>query len=293
MDIRLLKYFLMVAEEGNVTKAAEKLHITQPTLSRQLRQLEEDLGISLLLRGKRNTTLTQAGLLFRRRAEEIVELAERTEQEFREHYNLTTGEIFIGSGEVDAMHLLAKVMRTFRHDYPKVKFHMYSGNADDIMERIDNGLLDLGLLTEPVDVGKYAKLRLPSRERWGVLMRSDSHLADKEYVEPADLAELPLLISRRRHVQELYAQWFGDAYEQLDIVGTYNLLYNAAVMVEEGLGYAFSLENLVTIKEGGKFLFKPLRPAVEIGSVLVWKKGQVHSPATAKFLEQLHHAFEA
>lgn len=293
MDIRLLKYFLMVAQEGNVTKAAEKLHITQPTLSRQLRQLEDDLGISLFLRGKRNITLTQAGLLLKRRAEEMVSLAERTEQEFRDQFNLVRGEIFIGSGEVGAMHLLAKIMHSFRQEYPQVKFHMYSGNADDIMERIDNGLLDLGLLTEPVDVEKYEKLRLPSKERWGVLMRSDSPLAEKEYLEPADLAGLPLLISRRKQVQEMYSHWFGEDFEKLDIVATYNLIYNAAIMVEEGLGYAFSLDNLVAIKKGGKCLFKPLRPALEIGSVLIWKKEQTHSPATAKFLEQLQHAFKA
>lgn len=295
MEIRLLKYFLMVAQEGNVTKAAEKLHITQPTLSRQLIQLEEDLGTVLYTRGKRRITLTQAGMLLRRRAEEIVTLTEKTEQEIQDQSNLLSGEIFIGSGEVTAMNELAQLIQIFKEECPQVKYHLYSGNADDIQERIENGFLDIGLLTDSVNVDRYRYESIPlqAREQWGVLMRKDSPLAEKDYVEPTDLLDKPLLITRRAAMQMEFANWFGPDYKNLHILGTYNLIFNAAVMVEEGLGYAFSLEKLVTTKEDGMLLFKPLRPALGFGSMLVWKKDQVQSPATEKFLELVRNAYKA
>lgn len=291
MEVRLLKYFLTVVQEGNITNAAERLHITQPTLSRQLMQLEEELGAVLYIRGKRKITLTQAGLLLKRRAEEIVALTEKTEQEFKEQVGLLSGEIFIGSGEVTAMYELGKLITAFKQEYPQVRYHLYSGNADDIEERIENGLLDLGLLTDPVNLDKYDSLRLQAKERWGILMRKDSPLAGRAYIEPVDLVDKPLLVTRRAPMQAEFSKWFGFDYQELNVVATYNLIYNAAIMVEEGLGYAFSLENLVMTKEDGPLQFVPLRPNLEMGSVLVWKKDQVHSPATEKFLALAKNAF--
>lgn len=260
MELRVLKYFLAVAREENITKAAEFLHITQPTLSRQLMQLEEELNAQLFIRGKNRIVLTDEGMLLRRRAEEIVDLANKTEKEFLEQDNLVTGEIFIGGGETNAMHILARIIKEFKEEYPQIKYQFYSGNADDIKERLDKGLIDIGLLTEPVDIEKYEFVRLEQKEVWGILAPKDSKLAAKEYATPQDLLKLPLLSTRRTIVQNEIANWFGQDYEQLDIIATYNLIYNAAIMVEEGIGYAICLEKLVNINDETKIRFIPFYP---------------------------------
>ena len=263
MELRVLKYFLAVAREENITKAAEFLHITQPTLSRQLMQLEEELNAHLFIRGKYRIVLTDEGMLFRRRAEEIVDLANKTEKEFLEQDNLVTGEIFIGGGETNAMHILARIIKEFKEEYPQIKYQFYSGNADDIKERLDKGLIDIGLLTEPVDIEKYEFVRLEQKEVWGILA-------------PKDIAN-----------------WFGQDYEQLDIIATYNLIYNAAIMVEEGIGYAICLEKLVNINDETKIRFIPFYPPLLTGTVIVWKKHQIFSPATARFIEKIKHSLKA
>lgn len=291
MEIRVLKYFLTVAREENITKAAEVLHITQPTLSRQLVQLEDELGVKLFKRGKSKITLTDEGMLLRRRAGEIVDLADKTEKEFSEHNNIIGGEIFIGGGETNAMHVLADLIKKFSKEFPQVKYDLYSGNADDIKERIDRGLIDIGLLTEPVNIEKYDFIRLPQKERWGVLMKKDSPLAKKEYITPNDLVGLPIINTKRSIVQNEIENWFGVDYQKLNVIATYNLIFNAAIMVEEGLGYALCLEKLVNINDETKVCFKPLYPKLETGSVIVWKKYQVFSTATTKFIENIKEAF--
>lgn len=287
MELRVLKYFLAVAREENITKAAEFLHITQPTLSRQLMQLEEELNTTLFIRGKNHIVLTDEGMLLRRRAEEIVDLANKTEKEFMQLDDLVAGEIFIGSGETYAMHDLAKIIKEFKSEYPQVKYQIYSATADDIKERIDKGLIDIGLLTEPVDIEKYEFARLNYREVWGILAPKDSHLAKLNTVKPDDIINLPLLTTRRAIVQNEIANWFGEEYEHLDIVATYNLIYNAAIMVEEGIGYAICLEKLVNITANSNLCFIPFEPRLETGTVVVWKKHQIFSPATAKFIEKI------
>ena len=197
MEIRVLKYFLAVAREENITKAAEVLHITQPTLSRQLMQLEDELGAQLYIRGKNKITLTEEGMLLRRRAEEIVDLADKTEREFLQREDLIAGEIYIGAGETYAMRQVAKMMKEFSIQYPQVQYHLFSGQADDIKERIDKGLIDFGLLTEPVDIEKYDFARLNYKDRWGIIVPNDSVLASKEHVTPQDLINQPLLIPQR------------------------------------------------------------------------------------------------
>lgn len=293
MELRVLKYFLAVAREENITKAAEFLHITQSTLSRQLMQLEEELNAQLFIRGKNRIVLTDEGMLLRRRAEEIVDLANKTEKEFLEQDNLVTGEIFIGGGETNAMHILARIIKEFKEEYPQIKYQFYSGNADDIKERLDKGLIDIGLLTEPVDIEKYEFVRLEQKEVWGILAPKDSKLAAKEYATPQDLLKLPLLSTRRTIVQNEIANWFGQDYEQLDIIATYNLIYNAAIMVEEGIGYAICLEKLVNINDETKIRFIPFYPPLLTGTVIVWKKHQIFSPATARFIEKIKHSLKA
>jgi DNA-binding transcriptional LysR family regulator len=293
MEIRLLKYFLTVAREESITKGAEILHITQPTLSRQLMQLEEKLGVQLFTRGKTKITLTDEGMLLRRRAEEILDLVDRTEREFSEQDNLIAGEIFIGAGETNAMHVLANLVKKFNEEYPQVKYSLYSGNADDIKERIDKGLIDIGLLTEPVNIEKYDFIRLPNKETWGVLMQKDSPLAKKEFIKPEDLTNMPIINTKRSMVQNEIENWFGVQYEKLNVIANYNLIYNAAIMVEEWLGYALCFEKLVNINDETNLCFKPFYPKLETGAVIVWKKHQVFSVATAKFIEKIIDALKA
>lgn len=287
MEIRVLKYFLTVAREESITKAAEVLHITQPTLSRQLMDLENELGARLFTRGKSKITLTEYGILLRRRAEEIVDLADKTEKEFSERDKLIGGEIFIGCGEINAMHVMADLIKKFSKAYPQVKYNLCSGNADDIKERIDKGLIDIGLLLEPVNIEKYDFIRLPQKEKWGVLMRKDCALAEKEHIKPEDLIGMPIINTKRAIVQNEIQNWFGVNYEKLDIISTYNLIYNATIMVEVGLGYAISLEKLVNIYDETKICFKPFYPKLETGAIIVWKKHQAFSEATTKFIENL------
>ena len=292
MELRVLKYFLAVAREANITRAAEILNITQPTLSRQLMQLEDELNAKLFVRGKNKITLTDKGMILRRRAEELVDLAERTEKEFLNDNDIVAGEIFIGSGETNAMHSLAKVMKEFHDLYPQVQYNLYSANADDIKERIDKGLLDIGLLTEPVDISKYEFVRLKEKEVWGILMKKDDVLANKAYITADDLVGEPLISSKRTIVQNEIFNWFGKDYDKLNIISTYNLGLNVAIMVEEGLGYAFSLENLININDETNICFKPILPRIETGTVIVWKKHQIFSSATSKFIEEIKNTFK-
>lgn len=282
MELRVLSYFLMVAREENITRAAERLHITQPTLSRQLMQLEAELGVKLFRRGKHNVMLTQDGMLLKRRAQEIVNLAEKTAQDFSVHDEELTGEISIGSGESLSMTYLAQKLAAFQALHPHVHFHLYSGNADDIKERIENGLLDLGLLVEPVDIARYAFYRMQAKEEWGVLVREDSPLAQKKAVTPQDLPAYPLLVPGRAMVQNEVSGWFGGKDDTLNVVMTFNLLYNAAEMVRAGLGAALTLR-LNCSYEGLRFV--PLAPRLELGTVLVWKKNQVYAPALTALIE--------
>lgn len=288
MELRVLKYFLMVAREENITRAAQILHITQPTLSRQLMQLEEELGVQLFHRGKYSVSLTEDGMLLRRRAQEIVVLSEKTKKELQHREEMPAGEIAIGCGETKSMAVLSKKMVSFRQKYPLVQFSIYSAIADDIKERLEKGLLDMGLLTEPVDISKYAFIRMPDKERWGVLVREDSSLAEKDCVTPDDLRDIPLLMVRRELVRNELANWFGASYDQLEIAATYNLIVNAAFMVEQGLGVALCFD-LGTVFENLRFI--PLSPRMETGSVLVWKKNQTLSAAQSLFIQHIKNTF--
>ena len=280
MELRVLKYFLAVAREENITKAAALLHLTQPTLSRQLMQLEEELGVQLFRRSRYHIELTEDGMLLRRRAQELVDLAEKTTREFTMRETELMGEIAIGAGETRSMSFLSRAMVSFRERYPKVTFRIFSATADDVKERLDTGLLDMGLLTEPVDVGRYAFCRMKERDRWGVLVRLDSPLAGLDSVTPDDLEQVPLIISGRERVQRELANWFGDRWERLQIAASFNLILNAANMVRYGVGTALSFDLNFSFDD---LRFIPLSPTMDTGTVLVWKKDQVLTPAVEAF----------
>lgn len=291
MDIRVLRYFLAVAREETIIGAANYLHVTQPTLSRQLMDLEEELGKKLFLRGNRRITLTEAGLFLRKRAQEIVELADKTEEEFHAPDEAVSGDIYIGGGETEAMRLVARVARELQIENPHLRYHLHSGNGDDVTERLDKGLLDFGILIEPVDVSKYEFLQIPAKDTWGVLMRRDSPLSAQEFLTAADLLNIPIIASRQSMLSVDFTKWLGYDYEQLHVVATYNLLYNASLMVQEGLGYALTLDKLINTSGDSPLCFKPLFPKKEVGLDIVWKKYQVFSRGAERFLQRLQESF--
>lgn len=280
MELRVLRYFLLTAREENITRTAELLHITQPTLSRQLMQLEQELGTKLFHRGQHSITLTDDGMLLRRRAQELVDLADKTEREFVKADGALTGELSIGSGETLSMHTLSRWIASFRAENPLVQYDIYSATADEVKDRLEKGLLDMGLLVGPVDIAKYEFIRMPRKERWGILVSAESPLARCDRVGPADLAHTPLLIAKRNLVREELRGWFGSGFDSLEIAGTYNLLYNAAVMAANGVAAVLCMEHDRSYEN---LRFVPLFPALETGAVLVWKKNQVCSPAAARF----------
>lgn len=280
MELRVLYYFLMTAREENITRAAQLLNVTQPTLSRQLMQLEEELGVQLFTRGSHSVTLTDDGMLLKRRAQELVSLAEKTKLELTHAEENIAGEISIGAGELLSVGTLAGMISSFREEYPLVRFELFSGSADSIKERMERGSLDLGLLLEPVDISKYEFVRFPQKEQWGVLVRRDSPLAEKSSVGPADLAGLPLMATNRELVRRELLNWFGEYADEMNFIVTFNLQYNAAVMAQKGLGavLCLRLESCYT-----DLVFVPLAPKLAHGSVLAWKKQQTFSRATSLF----------
>ena len=289
MELRVLRYFLAVAREESISGAAQFLHITQPTLSRQLMELEEELGVKLLSRGRKNrkVQLTEEGMLLRRRAEEILELADKTQAELSTSSDAISGDIFIGGGETDAMRLIAKTAKALQRDYPNIRYHLYSGTADDVAERLDKGLLDFGIVIEPAKMERYNYVRLPVTDTWGLLMQKNHPLARKSAIGPEDLIGLPLLTSRQSMVKNELSGWFGHRVESLNIVATYNLVYNASLMVDEGFGLALCLDKLVNTSGDSNLCFRPLEPGLKAHLNIVWKKYQVFSKATELFLERL------
>jgi len=281
MELRVLNYFLMVAREENITKAAQLLHITQPTLSRQLMQLEEELGVKLFDRSSHSIVLTGEGMLLKRRAQEMINLAEKTKNEFTQSEENLTGLISIGCGELQSMSEVSSMIAEFGSRHPLVTFDIYSGNASSIKERIENGTLDMGLLIEPVDTTKYEFVRLHTKEQWGVLVRKDSVLAEKAAVTPEDLVDYPLITPINASVQHELWNWFEDYDKQIRTVSTYNLLYNSAVMVQNNVGIALCLK-LNCHYDHLKFL--PLQNSPELSSVLAWKDRQALPPATEAFV---------
>lgn len=289
-----MRYFLAVAREGSITGAANFLHVTQPTLSRQLMDLEDELGQKLFARGSHNIRLTDYGMLLKKRAEEIIDMVERTESEFSEGETVA-GEIYIGGGETYVMRQIAAIARDLHKEHPKIRYHLYSGNSDDVMERLDKGLLDFGILIQPADILKYDYLNLPAKDVWGVIMRKDSSLAAKKAIRRKDLLNVPLLLSRQAikptASKNEFTEWFGTDFEKLNVAATFNLMYNATLMVDEGIGYAVGLDKLTNTGEESNLCFRPLTPKLESGLNVVWKKQRLFSRAAQLFLEKMQARF--
>lgn len=296
MEIRALKYFLIAVREGNITKAAKYLNLTQPNLSRQINMLERDIGHKLFERKHNNIELTPEGILLKKRAEEIIDMIEKTRAEFNFTDELIAGDIFIGAGETWAMSLLASIMKDIQETYPHIRYNIYSGNFNDITEKLDKGLLDFGVLIDPADLSKYDYLKIPAKDTWGVIMRKDSKLAKKKYITKTDLLDLPLIMSRQAIENKLsdndFIRWFGDSFNKINIAATYNLLYNALIMVREGMGYALSLDKLIDNMHNENICFIPLKPKLESGINIVWKKNQEFSRASKIFLDRLTNKFK-
>lgn len=285
MEIRVLRYFLTVAREEGINRAAEVLHITQPTLSRQLSQLEEEMGVRLFHRGAKKITLTNEGILLRRRAEEILSLVERTQQELTGQDELVEGRIVIGGGEMAAMQVLPEIIEGFREKYPLVTFDIFTGNADLVKEQMEKGLIDIGVLLEPIDIERFDFIRMKGKERWGVLMRPDDPLAKKEAVSAKDLEHVPLILPRRGNVKNEVSNWLGNSFQEQQVLFTSNLATNGALMVQRGLAYSLVIEGAIPFWDKEKIAYRPLSPELTANSVLAWKKQQPFSLAVTKFIE--------
>ncbi|PLS38157.1 LysR family transcriptional regulator [Carnobacterium maltaromaticum] len=318
MELRLLRYFWTVAEEKNISKAAKVLHITQPTLSRQIKELEEELGTALFSREKKQLRLTEEGYFFKERAIEILSLAESTEREFRNQATKINGGYFsIGCVEADNSDTMAMMLEELLHDYPEVAFNIVSGTSDDISDKLEKGILDLAILLEPTtanDFGKiilpreerwgllvsknsfandFGKIILPREERWGLLVSKNSFLAKKNQIEPVDLEGIPLLCSNRVAIQSMLEDWLNKPLDSLHIIGTYNLIFNIFSLVENRAGSALTIEGATLNRNASKFTFVPLFPEIKTNCVLVWKENRIQSPVVKELIQRFHHAFEA
>lgn len=284
MELRVLQYFLALSREQSVSGAAEHLHLSQPTLSRQLKDLEDELGKQLFIRGNRKITLTEEGVILRKRAEEIMDLVKKTESEITLSNDVIAGDIYIGAAETDAVRVVAKTAQSLQKKYPQIHYHISSGDGQYVVDQLDKGLIDFGVLFDPVDLSKYKYLRIPIRDSWGVLMRRDYPLARKEYIKPEDLWDKPLIFSRQQKAGSPLSIWLKQDFSNLNIVATYSLIYNASLLVDEGFGYALTLDKLINVSGDSNLCFRPLYPKLDMGINLVWKKYQVFSKAAEKFL---------
>lgn len=290
MELRVLGYFLAVAREQSIIHAAESLHLSQPTLSTQIRNMEDELGKQLLIRGtkgSRKVTLTEEGMILKKRAEEILNLVEKTEKEITQSDNVIVGDVYIGTGETDAVRLLAKAAKELQETYPGIHYHISSGNAEFVLDQLDKGLVDFGVVFGDVDSAKYNALKMPVRDTWGVLMRRDSILAEKQAVSPKDLWDKPLIVSHQRNQDGQFHSWLNGNISKLNVVATYNLLFNASLLVDEGLGYAIGLDKIINTGENSRLCFRPLEPAVEAEMHIIWKKYQIFSKAAEQFMIKL------
>lgn len=290
MEIRVLRYFLETAREESITRAAERLHISQPTLSKQLKDLEEELGQKLFTRSNYSVRLTEAGMLLRKRAEDILDMVDKTANEFQTLEEDIGGDIHIGCAESDGIKYLARCLNVLHEINPRIRCHLHSGNTEDIVGRLDKGILDFAVIVQDVDLSKYNYLELPSTDIWGIIMRQDSPLSEKKAVRMEDLLDLPLICSRQGMAVD-YPKFFGEKVDGLNVVATFNLIYNAAILVREGLGYALSFDKLVDTSPGSGLTFRPLVPALETKMYVIWKKYQMFSPAAELLLKEMKDQF--
>lgn len=295
MELRVLQYFLAVAREQSILRAAESLHLSQPTLSTQIKAMEEELGKQLLIRGtkgSRKITLTEEGMILRKRAEEILNLVQKAEKEIALSDQVTAGDVYIGAGETDAVRLIAKAAKSLYETCPDIHYHMVSGNAEFVMEQLDKGLIDFGIVFGPVDHTKFSSMEIPRKDIFGVLMRVDSPLAEKEAIAPEDLWDKPLIVSQQKDSSGELEAWMKRDLSELHVVATYNLLFNASLMVDEGLGYAIGLDKIINTSGSSSLCFRPFRPKTEVRMSIIWKKYQIFSRVSEKFITKIKELLE-
>lgn len=288
IETRLLNYFLAIAREQSITKAADSLHIAQPTLSKQIMELERQLGKPLLIRGKKKVTLTEEGTFLRSQAQEIINLMDKTESAFRTQEEMVSGDIYLGCGETPVMGYITRIFKEMQRDFPQIRFHISSSDAEGVLSQINQGTLDVGLLIGAFHQENYNYIKLDQGDTFGILMPQDCALAQKEVVTFEDIEKLPLIFPKQAYTGHENLGWFGTKYLSLNIVVTYTLIYNATFMVEQGMGFAFCLNNLVDITGSRKLTFRPFSPEIKVDSYIVTKKYQVFSPAVKLFIDRLN-----
>lgn len=292
MELRVLRYFLEAAREENITHAAERLHVSQPTLSRQLKDLEDELGKKLFTRSNYSIKLTEEGMLLRRRAEDILDMADKTLEEFRAMDELNAGDIHIGCAESEGIAPFVRVIRELHEKYPRIRFHFYSSGTEAVTERLDRGLLDFAVIVQSADLSRYNCLEIPSHDRWGLIMRRDNALAERESITLDNLIGLPLILSRQAMAYEM-PRWFGEAQDKLTVVATYDLLFNTSVMVRENFGCVLGFDGIIDVSGDSELCFRPLSPELTSPMYIIWKKYQLFSPAAALLLEELKSRFDS
>ena len=290
MEIRTLSYFLETAREGNMTRAAERLFVSQPTMSKQLKELEGELGAKLFIRSNYNIKLTEAGMLLKKRAEDILTLVDKTEDEFRSMDEINSGDIFVGAPESEAMALFTDAVSDLQRDYPGIRCNIYSGNHDDVCDRLDKGLLDFAIVMSYVDLSKYNYLEIPAQDSWGILMKKSDPLASKESLTIDELKKYPLICSRQ-WIDQDFPHWFGGDSAEVKIAATYNLAFNAAVMVKSGIGYAVVLDKLIDTGESSGLTFRPLSDVPGTGLYVIWRKYQTFTPVAQLLIDELEKRF--
>ncbi len=291
MDLKSLRYFLAIADEGSISAAAESLNLSQPNISRQMTLLEKELGAKLFERRSRRIVLTEEGMLLRRRAVEILQLADTAVTEIGSAGKDVIGTVRIGCGETDAMRVVARAIRRFSETHPMVRFELHSGNAEDVSDLLERGLVDFGVLIEPTDKTRYDYLSFPTDIRWGALVRRDDPLARLYGVSPSDTSGRRVIVSRQNMAANGISGWMGPDFPEPDVVATYNLLFNASLLVSEGVGIALCLEGIVNTSGDSDLVFVPFEPELRVGMSLVWKKNSVQGRAQRLFLDGLREFF--
>ena len=286
MEIRVLRYFLEIARESSMSRAAETLHVSQPTLSKQMKELESELGKKLFHRGSTSVSLTDEGMLLRKRAEDILTMVDKTTNEFRELDNITGGEVYIGCAESHQIKYLARIIKDFKEVYPRFRYHLTSGNTEQVVERLDRGLIDFAFIVEPPNLERYNHIEIPGTDIWGLAIRKDHPLAEKEEIVFADLIGIDLICSEQGMKFDI-ARWCGETTDQLKLSGTINLCYNGGVFVEEGLGGMLTFDRLVNTDNDSNLCFRPLSPRLETKMYIIWKKYQVFTPIAELLLDEL------
>lgn len=290
MEIRVLRYFLEIARAGNMSRAAEAFHVSQPTLSKQMKDLEQELGKKLFRRGSTSLSLTDEGMLLRKRAEDILDMVDKTADEFRALNDISGGEVHIGCAESYQIKYLAQTIQVFKKKYPLFRYHLTSGNTEQVVERLDRGLIDFAVIAEPPNLSKYNYLEVPGVDLWGLVMKKDDALAQKKCIRVNDLMGLPLVCSAQGMKFDI-ARWCGEKVDMLDLSGTVNLAYNGSVFVREGLGYMLMFNHLVDTGSDSDLCFRPLEPPLETKMYVIWKKYQVFSPISELLLDELKICF--